>query len=273
MTVNLNAGYTFQIFGGGEQGVIGKPNDGTGDDYTFNSKTFKYNPKYSCTINVKGNYPGVARNAPGDNDNMAAAEFIYGGGFKGPVCGNTVINLGNGRVFNTFAGACDADILGHTATYMGRNTNDDADLGFPYVRDHVYGGNDLGGRIMGSADFSGRLSADLPITPYKPQETSAVTTASAYMEYVQGHVDYIFGGCYGDYDYTTEYAGYTSPRMNNAFVNFKPNQHISNEVNKIFGAGQGAAGFNTTDKNLMQNRSVRSRPELWCGHGNSKGNS
>ena len=255
VTVNLNAGYTFQIFGGGEQGVIGKPNDGTGDDYTFNSKTFKYNPKYSCTINVKGNYPGVARNAPGDNDNMAAAEFIYGGGFKGPVCGNTVINLGNGRVFNTFAGACDADILGYTATYMGRNTNDDADLGFPYVRDHVYGGNDLGGRIMGSADFSGRLSADLPITPYKPQETSAVTTASAYMEYVQGHVDYIFGGCYGDYDYTTEYAGYTSPRMNNAFVNFKPNQHVSNEVNKIFGAGQGAAGFNTTDKNLMQNRS------------------
>ena len=255
VTVNLNAGYTFQIFGGGEQGVIGKPNDGTGDDYTFNSKTFKYNPKYSCTINVKGNYPGVARNAPGDNDNMAAAEFIYGGGFKGPVCGNTVINLGNGRVFNTFAGACDADILGYTATYMGRNTNDDTDLGFPYVRDHVYGGNDLGGRIMGSADFSGRLSTDLPITPYKPQETSAVTTASAYMEYVQGHVDYIFGGCYGDYDYTTEYAGYTSPRMNNAFVNFKPNQHICNEVNKIFGAGQGAAGFNTTDKNLMQNRS------------------
>lgn len=255
VTVNLNAGYTFQIFGGGEQGVIGKPNDGTGDDYTFNSKTFKYNPKYSCTINVKGNYPGVARNAPGDNDNMAAAEFIYGGGFKGPVCGNTVINLGNGRVFNTFAGACDADILGHTATYMGRNTSNDADLGFPYVRDHVYGGNDLGGRIMGSADFSGRLSDDLPITPYKPQETSAVTTASAYMEYVQGHVDYIFGGCYGDYDYTTEYAGYTSPRMNNAFVNFKPNQHVSNEVNKIFGAGQGAAGFNTTDKNLMQNRS------------------
>ena len=217
--------------------------------------TFKYNPKYSCTINVKGNYPGVARNATGDNDNMAAAEFIYGGGFKGPVCGNTIINLGNGRVFNTFAGSCDADILGHTETYVGRNTNDDADLGFPYVRDHVYGGNDLGGRIMGSADFSGRLSTDLPITPYKPQETSAVTTASAYMEYVQGHVDYIFGGCYGDYDYTTEYAGYTSPRMNNAFVNFKPNRHISNEVNKIFGAGQGAAGFNTTDKNLMQNRS------------------
>ena len=254
VTVNLNAGYTFQIFGGGEQGVIGKPNDGTGDDYIFNGKTFKYNPKYSCTINVKGNYPGVARNATGDHDDMAAAEFIYGGGFKGPVCGNTVINLGNGRVFNTFAGACDADILGHTATYMGRNTNDDADLGFPYVRDHVYGGNDLGGRIMGSADFSGRLSAALPITPYKPEETS-VTTASAYMEYVQGHVDYIFGGCYGDYDYTTEYAGYTSPRMNNAFVNFKPNQHNSNEVNKIFGAGQGSAGYNLTDKNLMQNRS------------------
>lgn len=77
VTVNLNAGYTFQIFGGGEQGVIGKPNDGTGDDYTFNSKTFKYNPKYSCTINVKGNYPGVARNAPGDNDNMASLLSLF----------------------------------------------------------------------------------------------------------------------------------------------------------------------------------------------------
>jgi hypothetical protein len=253
VTVNLNAGYTFQIFGGGEQGVIGKP-DANGT-YNFNGKKFSYDPNYSCTINVKGNFPGVARNATGDNDNMAAAEFIYGGGFKGPVCGNTIINLGNGRVFNTFAGSCDADILGHTETYVGRNTSNDTDLGFPYVRDHVYGGNDLGGNILGSKDFSGRLSTDLPITPYKPQETSAVTTASAYMEYVQGHVDYIFGGCYGDYDYVTEYAGYTSPRMNNAFVNFKPNQHNSNEVNKIFGAGQGSAGYNLTDKNLMQNRS------------------
>ena len=233
MTVNLNAGYTFQIFGGGEQGVIGKPNDGTGDDYTFNSKTFKYNPKYSCTINVKGNYPGVARNAPGDNDNMAAAEFIYGGGFKGPVCGNTVINLGNGRVFNTFAGACDADILGYTATYIGRNGVDAQGkdvLGFPWIRDHVYGGNDLGGRIMGSADFSGRLSADLPITPYKPQETSAVTTASAYMEYVQGHVDYIFGGCYGDYDYTTEYAGYTSPSSTSSLISISATRLIRSSV-------------------------------------------
>jgi len=265
VTVNLNAGYTFQIFGGGEKGVIGRPtgtstaadgtyNSSTGE-YVFNGKTFKYGDNYSCTINVKGNFPGVARNATGDNDNMAAAEFIYGGGFKGPVCGNTIINLGNGRVFNTFAGSCDADILGHTETYVGRNTSDDTDLGFPYVRDHVYGGNDLGGSILGSADFSERLSTDLPITPYKPQEASAVTTASAYMEYVQGHVDYIFGGCYGDYDYATEYAGNTSPRMENAFVNFKPNQHNSNEVNKIFGAGQGAAGFNLTDKNQMQNRS------------------
>ena len=265
VTVNLNAGYTFQIFGGGEQGVIGRPtgtstaadgtyNSSTGE-YVFNGKTFKYGDNYSCTINVKGNFPGVARNATGDNDNMAAAEFIYGGGFEGPVCGNTIINLGNGRVFNTFAGSCDADILGHTETYVGRNTSNDTDLGFPYVRDHVYGGNDLGGNILGSADFSERLSTDLPITPYKPQEASAVTTASAYMEYVQGHVDYIFGGCYGDYDYTTKYAGYTSPRMENAFVNFKPNQHNSNEVNRIFGAGQGAAGYNLTDKNQMQNRS------------------
>ena len=80
---------------------------------------------------------------------MAEAEFIYGGGFEGPIMGNTRINLGNGRVFNTFAGSCNADILGYTETYVGEN-------GFPWVRDHIYGGNDLGGSILGNTNFSNR---------------------------------------------------------------------------------------------------------------------
>mgnify|MGYP006916038073 CR=1 FL=1 len=256
VTINLNAGYTFQIFGGGERGVIGKPNDGEGDDYSFNGKTYKYNPKYSCTINVKGDYQGVPRNAPGDHANMAAAEFIYGGGFEGPICGNTTINLGNGRVFNTFAGSCNADILGHTETYVGRNTSNDSDTGFPYVRDHIYGGNDLGGHVYGSEDFSARVSSDILASVHGYSETtSPVLTASAYTEYVQGRVDYIFGGCYGDYDYsdTGDYHDYQSPRMDNAFVNFKPNRHTNNSVNKVFGAGQGQS--RQADKDDMQQRS------------------
>ena len=255
VTINLNKGYTFQIFGGGEQGVIGKPNDGEGNNYSFNGKTYKYNPKYSCTINVKGDYQGVPRNASGDNPNMAAAEFIYGGGFEGPICGNTTINLGNGRVFNTFAGSCNADILGHTETYVGQWTEGGTiKTGFPYVRDHIYGGNDLGGHVYGSEDFSARVSSDILASVHGYSETtSPVLTASAYTEYVQGRVDYIFGGCYGDYDYTSDYQDYSSPRMDNAFVNFKPNSHPDNSVNKVFGAGQGQS--RQADKDDMQQRS------------------
>ena len=61
-------------------------------------------------------------------EDIAECEFMYGGGFLGPVAGNCIINLGNGRIFNSFAGACNADIYGHTETYIGTN-------GFPYVRD------------------------------------------------------------------------------------------------------------------------------------------
>ena len=263
-TINLNAGYTFQLFGGGEQGVIGKPNDPEDSgslSYTFNGKTYRYNPKYSCTINLKGGYPGVARDADGDHANMAAAEFLYGGGFEGPVCGNTIVNLGDGRVFNSFAGSCNADILGHTETYVGRQPTADGtgfEAGFPYIRDHIYGGNDLGGEIKGSKDFTASVkSTDLPyVHGYTKPEgsatgTSPVLTASAYTEYVQGRVDYIFGGCYGDYDYKdrelADYTydnglskeGFTKPRMGNAFVNFRPNTYDRNVVKRIHGAGQG----------------------------------
>ncbi|MBQ8989261.1 MAG: hypothetical protein IJ067_06190 [Prevotella sp.] len=275
VTINMNKGYTFQIFGGGEQGVIGKrledaegnvrsteATDGTINSdgtYAFNGKLYQYNPAYSCTINVKGNYAGVARDAAGDNDDMAAAEFIYGGGFEGPVCGNTIINLGNGRIFNSFAGSCNADILGHTETYVGRQPSADNTLepgfklGFPYVRDHIYGGNDLGGRILGSEDFSVRLSTYMKESDKQNAiyDGTHSLNAAAYTEYRQGHVENIFGGCYGDYDYTDPYfskftnqdgsdkAGFRKPRLHNAFVNFRPESHTSNSVARVFGAGQG----------------------------------
>ena len=153
-TINLNKGYVFQIFGGGEMGAIGKKN---------NEGQYEYDEKYSTYINLNGepSLPGVARGAAGDSPDMAECEFIYGGAFEGVIAGNTHINLGNGRIFNSFAGSCNADILGHTETYVGRKKKDDGTYedggGFPWIRDHVYGGNDLGGTIEGYADFSGRI--------------------------------------------------------------------------------------------------------------------
>ena len=283
-TINLNAGYVFQVFGGGEQGVVGKPNDGTGNEYTFNNKTFQYNPKYSCYVNLKGDYSGVYRGHAEDNPNMAEAEFIYGGSFEAPIAGNTIINLGDGRIFNSFAGSCNADILGHTETYIGREGVDAQGkdvTGFPWVRDHVYGGNDLGGRILGSKNFiNDRVSSDIKSAVYNPTSAQSpnTTDASAYMEYIQGRVDYIFGGCYGVYDYkdphfkeytytadeanipdgkaagmAREGSGFIKPRLDNAFVNFKPITNARNAVTRIYGAGQGYS--RDSDRDIMQKRS------------------
>ena len=269
-TINLNAGYTFQIFGGGEQGAIGRAISHTPGT---NALTYEYNPAYSTTINLKdknghaGTYRGDTDNSDGivDHEEMAEAEFIYGGSFEGVIAGDTHINLGNGRIFNTFAGSCNADILGHTETYVGRNSDNDADMGFPWIRDHIYGGNDLGGRILGTTDFTERVSEDVRSQMYNTD----VVKASAYTEYIQGRVEYIFGGCYGDYDYTDPYyntytyatgdtdattenlgtprSGFYKPWMHNAFVNFRPNQSNRNAVAKVYGAGQGHAFAHASD--------------------------
>ena len=300
-TINLNAGYTFQIFGGGEQGAIGNAISHAPDptDPNKHNLEYEYNENYSTYINLKDKFkrPGTYRGDKDDRDgavdydDMAEAEFIYGGSFEGLIAGSTHINLGNGRIFNSFAGSCNADILGHTETYIGRNTSADNDLGFPWIRDHVYGGNDLGGRILGTKDFKDRVSSDILDKVYNPKgktvavsETESspapdVVKASAYTEYMQGRVEYIFGGCYGDYDYRNpHYAAYAyttgslgqtdenlgtmrsdyhKPWMDNAFVNFKPNNTTRNAVAKIYGAGQGHRYLHASDadRDKMQDRS------------------
>ena len=252
VTINLNRGYMFQIFGGSEEGGIGKGvyNESTGKiEYT-------YDPRYSTYINLKGPIAGVSRK---DNmtEDIAECEFMYGGGFLGTTAGNCIINLGNGRIFDSFAGACNADVLGHTETYIGTN-------GFPYVRDFVYGGNDLGGQILNTANFDGRLRNDAVRS--KVSNTDMLN-ASAYMEYVQGRVEKIFGGAYGVYDYKDPHfrayfdaeghakTGYHKPFLDNAFINFRPNDTNNplNTVEQIYGAGQGYLGEEEED--LMQNRS------------------
>ena len=265
-TVNLNKGYVFQVFGGGENGAIGQGSYNT----TTEKLEYSYDPRYSCHVNLKGSVAGVYRGHAEDSDDMAETEFIYGGSFEAPIAGNTIINLGNGRIFNSFAGSCNADILGHTETYIGRSgvdANGNDILGFPWIRDHVYGGNDLGGQILNTANFKSRVSSDLQAKLHNPAnaESPDVVNASAYMEYIQGRVGYIFGGCYGDYDYTDSYfskytypdgkskAGFTKPRLDNAFVNFRPNSHVRNELERVFGAGQGSLKGIGVDS--MQNRS------------------
>ena len=276
-TINLNAGYTFQIFGGGEKGAIGK---GVRNTTTGKLEYSSYNANYSTTVNLNNPSVAGAKRSKNDNPLMAEAEFIYGGGFLAPVCGNTTINLDNGRIFNSFAGSCNADIYGHTETYVGVN-------GFPYIRDHIYGGNDLGGRILGTANFQTHVRDSNPTT--EENETLQkvhgydatnnpnpdVLNASAYIEYQKGRVANIFGGCYGVYDYTDEYYGdyfyagnakdlgshtpgsardgYTKPFLDNAFVNFRPDDNQGNSVAQIYGAGQGTEG--EKEENLMQNRS------------------
>ena len=251
-TINLNRGYVFQIFGGSEEGGIGNGE--------YNESTEKieytYNPKYSTYINLNGPIAGVSRH---DNmtEDIAECEFMYGGGFLGTVAGNCIINLDNGRIFDSFAGACNANILGHTETYIGTK-------GFPYVRDFVYGGNDLGGQILGSANFDSRLRNDAVRS--KVSNTNMLN-ASAYMEYVQGRVEKIFGGAYGVYDYKDPHfrayfdedghakTGYHKPFLGNAFINFRPNDTNNplNTVEQIYGAGQGFLGEEEED--LMQNSS------------------
>ena len=293
-TVNLNNGYVFQIFGGSEQGVIGKyteivnsgadgsydPTDGS---YVFNKKKYNYNPQYSCYVNLKGNIDGVSKKE--NLNNMAECEFMYGGSFFGPIAGNTIINLGCGRIFNSFAGSCNADILGHTETYIGRMIKDNYqnvmgshvddesayEGGFPWIRDYTYGGNDLGGRILSEKNFTSRVSTSATSAMVHQKDADSdgvkdVLMASAYTEYQQGRAIGIFGGCYGTYDYTDSYFsaytnadgspkdGFYKPRLNNAFVNFRPtHENDKNMVAEVYGAGQGYSG--ETDRDLMQNRS------------------
>ena len=266
-TINLNKGYTFQVFGGSEEGVIGRSvsSDGT---YEFNGKHYKYDPQYSCYVNLKGKNDGVSKKADSSED-MAECEFMYGGGFFGPIAGNTVINLGKGRIFNSFAGSCNADILGHTETYIGRMVKDEYQdvmgdhvaeedayvSGFPWIRDIVYGGNDLGGEIQGEKDFTSRVRTDDAdfdvlgkVYKYDATDNPApdVLKAEAYVEYLQGRADGIFGGCYGTYNYKDEkyrayfdangdgINGFKKPHLSNAFVNFRPTYTNTNTSSTSF---------------------------------------
>ena len=216
-TINVKNGYVFQVFGGGEMGYVGQKAEVTHTDETTTME-YVYNPAYSATINLCGDEPGTK-----DND-VAEVEYIYGGGYEGDVCGNTQVNLGNGRIFDAFGGACNADVLGYTSVYVGGNgeyeeiTDDAASdeenntykkykvYGFPWVRDNVYGGNDFGGKMHKSNNYSDFVKPSTKAKMFEmegrySEGKNKLLESYTYVAYIQGRVDSIFGGNYGYYHY------------------------------------------------------------------------
>ena len=193
---------------------------------------------------------------------------IYGGGFEGRINGSTAVYLDGGTVYSAFGGACNANIRDYAQVFIGKKTT-----GVSTVQNSVYGGNDFGGRIEGTGNFSSTdyVTADEKSMAYNPntQATPDVLYASAYVEYVQGNItNNIFGGSCGAYSYTT--SPYSShiitdngnpnnplPYLASSFVHFKGNNNNRNNVTRVFAAGEGLEGTdasaNIQDK--MQQRS------------------
>jgi len=261
-TANLNKGYTLQIFGGGEQGVVGKrKHDVNGTPIVDGEGNYSYSfdPRYSTTVNLNG--IATIYSKDGKVENLAEADYLYAGGNEGLIAGNTLLNLGNGRIYDAFGGSSDADILGHTEVYIGRQPNGSGGYkdGFPWIKDIVYGGNDFGGTIYGeyedSYDFTKRVknytTDKTQIHGYKSNEIPEVLKSSSYVEYLQGRADSIFGGGYGAYDYTntTLYGtDATMPEQHSSFVNIRPKDHAQNALKAVFGGGTGYPGNRDNDK-------------------------
>ena len=256
-TVNLHKGYAFQVYGGGEKGVVGKKNS---------EGNYEFDPRYSSTVNLNGR-PRATSNE-GYVEELAETEYIYGGGNEGDICGNTYVNLGNGRIYDAFGGCSDADILGHAEVYIGRQPNGSPGTyknGFPWIRDIVYGGNDFGGTIKGAYEDGYDFTAHIENYDQKKAMIHGYTNGnvpnvikapSTYVEYLMGRVDTIFGGGYGYYDYndTEKYGeGCSMPVQESSFVNLRPVADDYNEIRGVFGGGTGYPGNRKGD--LAQDRS------------------
>ena len=270
-TVNLNNGYVFQVFGGGQEGVVGKSAtyeaeqtetvNGTTVTHRVGEKKYEYSydAKYSTCVNLKGADAGTA-----NGTDLAETEYIYGGGMEGDVCGNTTVNLGNGRIYDAFGGACNADIYGYAETYIGRQVKDDGTIseaeGFPWIRDIVFGGNDLGGQIKSQGDFTDKIESSKRSSIYNHKADGSLKTgdqyydvlkASTYVAYLKGRVDSIFGGNYGNYDYTEPLMPYSRPHITSSFVHFRPISNPNNYVGIVFGGSEGMPGL-VEPNNTMQ---------------------
>ena len=243
--VNLNQGYALQIFGGGHAGIIGK-RDTNGDYY--------YDHAYSTKVNLNGQNAGYSTSVT-NGPVLAETEYIYGAGNEGDVYGDSYVNLGNGRIYDSFGGASNADVYGHVETNIGYNG------GFPWVRDIVYGGNDFSGTIHGlcTNSFWNRVTDHAKPMVYGADTTDLtfvphVARSKSYVEYTQGRVDTIFGGNYGNYPYEDpayyddEGHQMSMPYLHSSFVNIRPVANANNEINAVFGGSTGHLGNREGDK-------------------------
>ncbi|MBR3478032.1 MAG: hypothetical protein IKH43_02920 [Bacteroidaceae bacterium] len=236
-----------KVFGGGEMGVVGNLERYTSsstipDGKHIGDRTGEIENRYNTTINLTAGNVGK----------------IYGGGFEGPVTGHTTVNLIGGTAYDVIGGACNADIEEYAETYVG-----DANAStYPTITNNVYGANDFGGQIKGTKNYADRVSTTAADKVYN----NSLLTAAAYVEYIKGKVNYIFGGAKAAYDYKdqtlySKYAddegkpidGFVKPAIGNAFVNFRPENDNNNAAKRVYGAGEGY--YNERDKDLLQSSS------------------
>lgn len=252
-----NEAHILKVYGGGEEGIVGKMNRNA-DGAQLTTVAQAYNT--IVTLNAT---------APSSTEGFAAlnAAKIYGGGFQGLVTGNTHVDLNKGRVFNAFAGACNADILGGTEILVGK-------ISVPEVINNIYGGNDFGGQIRGALSHLAHPvgSSHAEIVRY------ASVRSNTYLEYYDAKIDgSVFGGPCGSYDYSgytgkysdlptllTTVAKGESAYAANSFVNVLSSSYQYTAAN-IFGAGQGLAGImGNADMNssyvLLHSRAASSTP-------------
>ena len=264
-TINFKSGYALQMYGGGEHGAIGRGVQIGTDSLGYPIRSYAFDERYSTTVNLRG-----ATTVYTETDAVPAgtpeSEYLYGAGNEGIVSGNSYVYLGNGYIYDAFGGASNADIMGHTEVYVGRQKNDDGSIikGFPFVRDIVYGGNDFSGTIYGDGDYnmashlSDSVMLRLNISDYS-SAPNYIKTPRAYIEYLQGRVDTIFGGSYGNYpyddpEYFVDGHKVSMPYLHNSFVNFRPEDDKSikgpeySTVNLLFGGSTGYHGSRDGDK-------------------------
>ena len=278
--VNLKNAYAFQIFGGGELGVVGKGdiqkdnNDQmVTDEYGYPQKDYAYNPLYSTTVNLRGSYAGYSEDEEGPV--LAESEYLYGAGNEGDVCGNSYVYLGNGRIYDVFGGASNANILGHSEIYIGKQKDEAGNdvSGFPWIRDIVFGGNDFGGKIGNNGDFSTVPSIAIRISENAISEPNMLSEVSTYVSYIQGRVDTIFGGNYGNYDYYDDVyndyvytysdnqeeklgkpkGDFSYPYLNGtSLVYFQPADNNKNHVGYILGGSEGFPGIVDVNNTMQE---------------------
>ncbi len=273
--VNLKDCYAFQLFGGGEEGIVGKGETGVTPEFDVEGypiKSYAYDAKYSTTVNLRGSNAGYSEDESGPV--LAETQYIYGAGNEGDVCGDSYVYLGNGRIYDAFGGASNANILGHTEVYVGKQKKTDGSFehGFPWVSDMVFGGNDFGGRI--SVEQTADMSSVTNRTVSNPDLLQNVST---FVSYLQGRVDSIYAGGYGNYDYRddqyNDYVytssdvlpdgvvlgdpkdGFSYPYMfGSSFLYFQPIDNARNNVNYLMGGSEGYPGY-ADFNNTMQEKS------------------